>query len=61
MKYKLTFYDKQKKYKQHYVLNNEEDVYAKLKTQHGYYSFTVHKCNDNGNNYSGREVTLDFV
>lgn len=61
MKYRLTFYDKQRKYKSHYVLDTDEDVYAKIKTQHDYYFFTVHKCNDNGNNYSDRDVTLDFV
>ena len=61
MKYRLTFYDKQMKYKSHYVLGTVEDVYEKLRTNHNYYFFTVHKCNDKGNNYSGREVTLDFI
>lgn len=60
MKYRLTFYDNQKKYKEVHLLDTEEEVKQKLNTtKHSV--FTVHKCNDRGNNYSRRDITANFL
>lgn len=60
MKYRLVLYDSNKKFKSVFILDNIVSVKQKISENTNSF-YELYKCNNKGNNYSGRNITLDLM